>query len=196
MSHHIYTTPGFVVGSRNSGEANKYFYIFTRELGMVGASAQGVRLIQSKLRYHTQDFSYSNFSLVRGRDVWRMTSVSNGSELCEKLKEHKKVFVLYTTILALLKRLLHGEEKHEDLFDAVRDGFIFLTTTKSKEETLRLFECLMLLRILHLLGYIGKTKELEDFLSSEWNESLVIGVEKYKTKIVGEINRALKESQL
>src|SRR3990167_4473229 len=30
--HHIYHTEGVILGSRNSGEAGKYYYIFTRDL--------------------------------------------------------------------------------------------------------------------------------------------------------------------
>jgi len=77
MAHHVYTTEGFLVHSQPSGEAGKFFLVFSRELGMVGATAQGVRLSQSKLRYYTQDFYYGLYSFVRGKDVWRMTGAKD-----------------------------------------------------------------------------------------------------------------------
>ena len=55
--HHIYHTEGIILGSRNFGEAGKYYYIFTRDLGMITAGAQGVRKMSSKLRFVLQDFA-------------------------------------------------------------------------------------------------------------------------------------------
>jgi len=54
--HHIHHTEGIILESRNFGEGGKYYSIFTRDLGMVYASAQGVRKMSSKLRFILQDF--------------------------------------------------------------------------------------------------------------------------------------------
>ena len=72
--HPIHTTPGFIIGSRPSGEAGKMISIFTRDLGLVFASAQGIRFEKSKLRPFTQDYSFGQFSFVRGKEYWRLTS--------------------------------------------------------------------------------------------------------------------------
>ena len=196
MSHHIYTTPGIIIGSRNSGEANKYLYIFTRDLGMIGASAQGIRLGKSKLKYHSQDFCYSSFSLVKGKDIWRVTSAGNGDALFSEIKKYESYFILYVTILSLLKRLLNGEEKHEALFDEITNGFHFVISQSFSEKDLKSFEQIIVLRILHMLGYIGKVKELEIFLKNEWSMETLMKSAEFKKKIVGEINQALKESML
>ncbi|MCE9517782.1 recombination protein O N-terminal domain-containing protein, partial [Candidatus Nomurabacteria bacterium] len=74
--HHIYHTKSFVIGSYNRGEANKILVLYTREMGLVRAVAQGIRLNKSKLRFGLQDFSYASVDLVRGRDIWRVTSGS------------------------------------------------------------------------------------------------------------------------
>ena len=73
--HHIYHTEGIVLESRNFGEAGKYFSIFTRDLGLVTASAQGIRKMSSKLRFVLQDFSYVKIDLVSGRNIFRVTNV-------------------------------------------------------------------------------------------------------------------------
>jgi recombinational DNA repair protein (RecF pathway) len=52
--HHIYTNPAFIVHSSPYGEAGKFLLLFTKDFGMIGAVAQGIRLTQSKLRYHIQ----------------------------------------------------------------------------------------------------------------------------------------------
>ena len=79
--HHIYHTEGIILGSNNFGETGKYYAIFTRDLGMIYASAQGVRKMSSKLRFVLQDFAYLKIDLVKGKDFWRLTNASKTNKL-------------------------------------------------------------------------------------------------------------------
>lgn len=190
MAHHVYTTPGFIVSSSVSGEANKFFYIFTRDLGMVGAAAQGVRLGKSKLRYHAQDFAQGTFSLVRGKEVWRLTGAA-----ADSIDLYDDAYELYIKLLTLLKRLLKGEESHPELFDTIRSTVDFLSTRKTVD--MKMVEYLAVLRILYHLGYISRTVELEPFLqTNDWSEQLLLDIEKIKSSALRAINNGLKESQL
>jgi len=183
--HHIYTTPAFIIHSSQYGEAGKFLMMFTRDFGMIGATAQGIRLIQSKLRYHTQDSCYSNISIVRGKEVWRLTGAEG--------LEYQKNNILYLKILKLLKRLLQGEEKNEKLFNIVER--LYLTPIEEKDyETV---ESLTVLRILNTLGYVGYIDELGQFLDSDHiNTELLANFSSYKPKVVRIINESLKQSQL
>src|SRR3989344_8264244 len=107
--HHIYHTEGIILGSKNFGEAGKYFYIFTRDLGMVTASAQGVRKMSSKLRFILQDFSYTKIDLVSGRNIFRVTSASKVNML-EDITKNPGAIRVFANISRLLKRLLAGVE--------------------------------------------------------------------------------------
>jgi recombinational DNA repair protein (RecF pathway) len=142
--HHIYTTPAFIVHSSPHGEAGKFLLLFTRDFGMIGAVAQGIRLTQSKLRYHTQNFSFCTASLVRGKEVWRLTGAS-------EIEEKSVGGILHIKILKLLKRLLQGEDKNEFLFDIVKELYRF----DIKEGDYEIVECITVLRILNSLGYIS-----------------------------------------
>ena len=104
--HHIYHTEGIILGSGNFGETGKYYSVFTRDLGLVFASAQGVRKMSSKLRFVLQDFAYLKIDLVKGRDFWRITNVSKTNKL-EKLQE-PEILKVFASISKLLKRLLAG----------------------------------------------------------------------------------------
>jgi len=79
--HHIYHTEGIILGNKNYGEAGKYYSVFTRDLGMIYASAQGVRKMSSKLRFILQDFSCIKMDFVRGKDFWRITSASKTNRI-------------------------------------------------------------------------------------------------------------------
>ncbi len=205
MSHHIYTTPGFITHSAPHGEAGKFLLIFTRDLGMIGATAQGVRHIRSKLRYHTQDFSYGLFSVVKGKEVWRVTGAKEVGSRKEKGKgrdanvkeiSDSKNRKLFARILSLLKRLLHGEEKDEKLFEVVSESRAFLIESQD-DEARELIECLTVLRILDCLGYIRQKNEFSQFLvSPSFDNSVLEKARKFKGLIIKEINEALKESQL
>jgi DNA repair protein RecO (recombination protein O) len=134
MSHTIYTTEGFILKSLNFGEANKYFFIFTKDFGLIKAAAQGVRLLKSKLRYSLADLSFGQVSIVRGKEIWRITS----AEKKLILTEGNKVLLL-SRLFSLLLRLLHGEEKNSSLFDYLKEGFFFLEQNKISEENLANF---------------------------------------------------------
>ncbi len=191
MAHHIYTTPGFIVHSAPQSEAGKYFLVFTRELGMVGCTAQGVRLSQSKLRYYTQDYSLSLFSLVRGKEVWRMVGAKEIEGMEEVEEGNKKLWV---RILALLRRLLPGEEINERLFKIIENLYVTLTVEVKEKE---LVEYITVLRILDSLGYISNQSIFLSILSTvDLNDEVFAEARGSKDEILKEINEGLKESQL
>jgi len=74
VSYHIYTTRGIVLSERPVREADRIYTIITRDLGLVQATALGVRKEASKLRGALEPFVLSKISLVRGKEHWRITS--------------------------------------------------------------------------------------------------------------------------
>jgi DNA repair protein RecO len=192
--HHIYHTEGIILGSKNYGEAGKYYSIFTRDLGMVYASAQGVRKVSSKLRFVLQDFAYLNVDLVRGKDFWRVTSVSKTNGLGE-ITKRPETLSIFKNIARLLKRLLAGEDANVALFADVLSGLFILEKSVTKDE-LRNIEAILVLRILSNLGYIGESKTLDNLIKSPFKENLVFEVSKSRGEILNQINKALKETHL
>lgn len=136
MSYAIYSTRGFILGSTPSGEASKIYLIYTEDFGLVRARAQSVRLLTSKLRYNLEDYSFGTFSLVKGREIWRLTGA-------EKLDSSGSLSPTRARVLNLVKRLVQGEEKNEKLWKAL----LLLTEKEMKEP-------LILVYILDALGYL------------------------------------------
>jgi DNA repair protein RecO (recombination protein O) len=192
--HHIYHTDALILGSRNFGEAGKHFFLFTRELGMVYASAQGVRKLSSRLRYVLQDFNYIKVDLVRGKDFWRVTSASKQEEL-EGLSKKTDTLKVLANLSKLLRRLLAGEEKNGELFSDLISGLKILETRKEKED-IQNAEVLLVLRILYRLGYIGEDGGESGYMASPLAEDLVYEVSKKRREILSQINKALRESHL
>jgi DNA repair protein RecO (recombination protein O) len=192
--HHIYHTEGIILDSRNFGEAGKYYSIFTRDLGMVYASAQGVRKLSSKLRFVLQDFAYIKLDLVQGKDFWRITSASKTNKLGQ-LTKNPGTFEVFFNIAKLLKRLLAGVECNEALFSDLINSLSILEKLKTKED-LRNVEAIIVLRILNNLGYIGGNEILQNLIKSPFEENLIFEFSKSRSQVLRQINKALKETHL
>ena len=192
--HHIYHTEGIILGNKNYGEAGKYYSVFTRDLGMIYASAQGVRKMSSKLRFILQDFSCIKMDFVRGKDFWRITSASKTNRI-ENIKKKREKLIIIANISNLLKRLLVGEEPNSDLFDDLLNGLSFLEKSQSNDD-LSNIEVIIVLRILDNLGYLGNNNSLNALAKSPFEENLVFEASQKRAKILSEINKALGESQL
>lgn len=197
MSHTLYSTECIVLGSRDSGEANKYISLFTKEMGLVRAVAKSVREERSKLRYSLQDFSVTSATLVRGREVWRITGAEERYSLHQEIKDDNDKLFIITQILNLIGRLVHGEERNEYLFDTLHNSLEFLRREKLDKEILKNFEHLTVLRILYSLGYIANKEELSEVLQGTYvDKDLLKKTQTARKQIVLAINNALKEAHL
>lgn len=192
--HHIYHTEGVILGSKGYGEAGKQYYIFTKDLGMIHASASGVRKMSSKLRFILQDFAYLKIDLVEGKGIWRVTSASKTNTLDEVSKNPATLRVFFN-IANLLKRLLAGAEPNTALFADLIRGLSVLEKME-KQEDLRNTEAVIVLRILSNLGYIGGDKVLENLITSPFEEDLIYQASRERRNVLKEINKALKETHL
>ncbi len=197
MSHHIYKTDGFVLGSINTGEANQYVSLFTRELGLVRAVARSVREERSKLRYSLQHFSCSHFSLVRGRDVWRVVGAQEKYNVYQDCGGDVIKQQMIGRLCALLHRLLAGEEKNERLFDILESGCLFVKDTHLDENLLYTTECVLALRALHSLGYVGDIESFKNVVTSTLlSQELLVALTPQQNIAIAQINKALEASQL
>ena len=183
------------MGSGASGDSNKYYYLFTKDLGLTMAFAQSVREAKSKLRGNLQDFSHINVELIRGRDTWRIVSAEEENKFGNFLLPKSKLNIIIR-ISDLLKRFLHGEEKNEKLFDLLRDGFTYVSKNSFDEEKLKDVELLLVAKVLHSLGYWGGNGETLFLLKSPIGEESINKISGIRPLILKEVNRSLSESHL
>lgn len=200
--HHIYHTEGIILGSNNFGESGKYYYIFTRDLGMIYASASGVRKMSSKLRFVLQDFAYVKIDLVQGRNIFRVTSAGK-TNVFEQITKQPETFKVIVNIAHLLKRLLAGVEPNTTLFTDLLHGLSVLEKISAKggpalgwKRDLQNAEMVIVLRILNNLGYIGENAILKNLVRSPFEDSIIFEVSKSRNHVLSQINKALKETHL
>jgi DNA repair protein RecO len=193
----IHTTPGFIVDTRPTGEAGKLLSIFTRNFGLIMATAQGIRFEHSKLRYHAQQYTFGEFSLVKGKEFWRLTNAADDSRVdFLHLNNESKEFI--ARLASLLTRFLHGEEEHSVLFDVVHEAAVFLSAQKDiAGVNLKAFESIIVLRMLNTLGYVGSDKTVAEYCKdASITRELLNRAEVDRQLMNQHINRALRESHL
>lgn len=192
MSHHIYHTRGLILGSIPTGESNRFYKIFTEDLGLVGATAQAVREGKSKLRYSLQDLSWVHLDLVHGREVWRITSAIEA----EREMRNAEYGVLFARVCALVRRLLHGEGQNSALFKELVAITEFLERESVALDDRVSFEALAAMRVLAHLGYFN-TEHYKDFtIARMWSRELLEAFGRVRPTAIRDINRALKETHL
>lgn len=195
MAHHIYHTRGIILSSSSIGESNRFYRIFTEELGLVGATAQSIREGRSKLRYTLQDYSLVTVDLVRGKEVWRIVSAGAWSQ-CNTIKDDPVRLKLFARFCALLSRLLHGEGRDQELFEEIVRVADFLEKKVIPEDLHFSLEILASLRILVHLGYLNP-KEYGKFLTPEaYSTEMLMEFEKIRSFTIPKINEALSASHL
>lgn len=197
MSHHQYHTDAFILGSIPVGESNRYIDLFTADLGRVRAFARSVRTERSKLRLSLQDFSLTEVSLVRGKELWRVVGARLKHSVHYDISNHCGERDTILRLFRLIKRLLNGEEENKPLFGTFFHALSFLRGNTLSEDETHNFECLIALRILYNLGYLAKDKSNIHFLdTSDVNKELISLLSPIRYDMVRQINVSLQESQL
>jgi|SRR3989338_2162402 len=194
----VYHTEGIILSSHHKGEASTYLYIFTKEFGLVGANAQGIRELKSKLRYHLQYLSRIHVELVNGKTGWRVVNAMGGPYYGNfELESRKEAHAVFARFAALLTRLLGGEEKNEGLYETVSAFHDILTKEDFTSDELSNIETVGVMRILNLLGYWGESNVPLELLSGAIKEpGFFHTVSPMRRLVVREINKALRETQM
>lgn len=210
MNYHTYNTLGLVLGSAPSGEASRYVYVFTKDLGLVGAHAQNARNINSKLRYALDAPARSQVSLVRGKNMWRLVSAIPDKRFYSVFRENPEKQQLCARTFSLIKKLLAGEESNPELFSAINE-FLDFVAMEGKSRVggdlvgerndacldLKDIEAILVLRILHFLGYIPENDLTRQFAhSAGWNSEIVSAMTPRRREAIRIINESMRETGL
>lgn len=195
--HAIVVTHGLVLGKRAVGESNTTIALLTPERGLVRATARSARKEVSKLRYGLEVFSGARFSLLRGRNEWKIVGVEEVSTLFFPTTRAR---VCAGKIAKLLLRLVHGEESAPELFALACAGFDAIGQCHTPQ-ILEALEWVFVLRLLDQLGYLPETTELLFLL--EWmpqkvflSEEEAQRVQEMKRLIIRTINESLAATGL
>jgi DNA repair protein RecO len=191
-----YQTDAIVLASRESGEADKVYALFTREFGLVRARASAVRRESSKMRYALQEYSLANVSLVRGKRSWRLAGARalEGLAVTENLKGAQT----FGRVADLVTKLVTGEERNEYLYDTLLSARgALIASTFNLEPAMPAIEIVCVARILYALGYISaEALDTALFTHTDFAAEVLREAEMKRPRLLASINNALSETQL
>lgn len=195
--YHKHTTFAFVLNVSPSGEKNHFITLFTKEFGMVRAKAQSVRVNDSKLRYALQEFSYIEVSLVKGKEIWRITNALPIYNVYFELKEKQDIFMVIARIFSLLRRLMPEEGCEALIFSDMEAVCKNAQTITYSPKSIQTLEWLFILRMMCFLGYAHK-ENFADLCEDEieWTNEYLESISGHKDNAIYSINNALKASHL
>ena len=186
-----YHTDALVLGSREQGESDRVFSLYTRDFGLVRARASAVRSERSRMRYALQHYAHARVSLVRGKRGWRIA----GTSVVRIATGDQKEVATFARIAELVKRLVVGEEQNQYLYAALAEAHsAFMNADKNISATI---EIVCVARVLFALGYIS-TEALSTalFPHTAYTGEHLLEAETMRDKLLSSINRALAETQL
>lgn len=185
-----YHTEAIVLGSREVGENDKMFALFTRDFGLVRARASSVRSEASRMRYSLQHYSLARISLVRGRHGWRAA----GASAIEGTGSGKGLSA-FVRVSGLVLRLVAGEERNDFLFETLLHARRVLT--ESPDALVPTVELVCVARVLFALGYLSvEALETAIFTHTAYTLEHLTEADAMRDKLLSSINRALSETHL
>lgn len=193
--YHKHHTRGIVLWGRDDGPDSRRINIFTESFGLVSGKVQGSRNLNSKLRSASQDFTLGEFSLVKGKNGWKVVSVRGDSNIFEDLRSSRGKLRAGVNVLNLLKKLAPEEEASPIIFPVVLNFLEFIV--EADDDLVIIAECLVLLRVLHNLGYLREDPDFKDHLQvGVIDQTVLEALAIKKQKMIDLINESLRATQM
>jgi recombinational DNA repair protein (RecF pathway) len=189
MSHHKHTVEAFVLTVTPVREHDARVKVVTKEGEILTAIATGLRTLKSKLRMSVVPYAHISISLVKGKDMWRLTNAHEIRSYYGQLTENASRKALARTV-SLLEKLTPGETFIGTIFERLLAYAAVLVENsfENKEERLTAYETQVALQILSHLGYIEN--------GERWNDVDVSYVEAHIKEAIHDVNHGIKSTQL
>lgn len=185
-----YYTEALVLGSRERGEADIVFALYTKDFGLIHARASAVRTELSRMRYALQDYAHARVALIRGKYGWRI-----GGAIYSGERGALEGLMTFARIARLVLRLVAGEERNEYLFSALAEAR--RTLSGNGRRLSATIEIVCVARILFSLGYLShEALQTTLFGNAAYTERDLAEAEALREKLLSSINRAIAESHL
>ena len=186
-----YYTEALILGSREQGEADKVFTLYTKDFGLLRARASAVRQERSRMRYTLQNYSHIRAALVRGKRGWRAV----GGIMIRGAGTQRKSVITFARIANLVLRLVVGEGSNAYVFATLSDAHNALMQDRSEAHPT--IELVCVARILWGLGYLS-TEALDTTLFTHTSYDLehMREAKALQKKLLSSVNHAISETHL
>lgn len=141
-------TEGIIIKRRNSGEADRFVTIFTKDLGKISVKAQGVRKIDSKRSSHIELLNNSVLSLYKGAKYPTLIEVQTIQDFSAVKADLEKVGFAYH-ICELIDGLCPENQENPEIYLLLRSTLEKLAYAEDMPSFIHGFE----VELLTLLGF-------------------------------------------
>ncbi len=164
MAHAMYITDAIVCGSYHHNTSDKTFLLFTREFGMLFATARSVREERSKQRTALQDFSVIRVSLVKGKSGWRIGSTeAHANPFMAAVSRPARAGITY--LIKTMRRYVQGEQAMPRAFDDL-EATLAAIEASTDVHLITQWQQVYIIRLLYTLGYVALEASLQALIEA------------------------------
>ena len=152
----IEETEAIVLGTRRFSESSKIVTLFTRNLGKIGVVARGAMRPKNKFGAALQSFSYVDTVIYvkEGRELQNISSAESVRRF-SKISSSLERMSAGLEIVELVNASIHGEDRNEELFDAIVAALDALNDPETEPSLVSLW---FMNRLANVLGYGVRTE--------------------------------------
>lgn len=195
--YHQYSTKAVVLKHAPAGEASAHLHLLTKDYGMVRAKAQGIRLINSKLRYSLAEWSRARVTLVRGAHGFRVVGAVFETSYFDSFRAEPHKLKALARIGVLMRRLVIAEASGDELYTLFFGLAEFFARAPLNRTMAKNAEYIAALRLLDVTGYLPRSEPLRVFArDGAWNVSIISRMGALRSEAAREINSSLNAAQL
>ena len=195
MTYTKYHTRAIILDTQENGESDRIFTLLTETHGVVRAVAKSVRDEKSKLRGGLAPYAVIRIGLIRARVLWRITDARIESGNTDLISQPARQVL--ARIYNLSNRLIDTGKSVVDVFDVLVEGTVYLQGQHISRDEIELLETILVMRLLHRLGYFGGGAFFEHITSSPYITDMVLTeTARLRSRIVSQINRSMREIHL
>lgn len=157
MAWEAYQTEGIILRSRESGEADRVYTVYTREYGSISLFAKSVRLEKSKLKSALTLFAHIKGVFVVGKDNYRLTD----AEVVEKftfIEEDYWRYNLAVLVTRSITEVIAGEEADLDVWNLVLEVFRAINSPELSRDQESVLLYIFQVKLLSHLGYLPEER--------------------------------------
>lgn len=185
---------GVVIRKTPAGDGSARVLLYTDSHGLLWAHAQSGREERSQLRPHIQLGARGLYSLVKGRDVWRLSGIARTENLHFALSENPKAQKTLQRVLLFVRQFVRGEGSDPYLF-SVLWGFLDSLLLHT-DDALTDAEHAVVLRMLAALGYVEGGEAVSRFLEVSYDSEVLADFSRNRKAVLSVINEGINVSGL
>ena len=177
-----------------TGDVDAKVTLLTKDLGLIRASVKSLRKSTNKHKVALTEFSKVLVSVVKGKEVWRLTNSLLLNNIFYDLRGNIESIRLLAKVKSLVGRLVVGEGEIGRIFQVV--DFLYKNIFKIDKDSLPDLECFAVMNILSSLGYLPLSTDEEDLLNLDKLQDSLGYFKINRLDFIKRINESLHATQL